>query len=125
MSYFDSQTHLIVEQKANIGGVPQDIFYADYRRVDGIEVPYKIELHRGAETYVINVTQVNLNGTIGERVFDFPIKSQVHLPDLKKLFVEIDENQKAIDKIKENYAGTRNRRRNANTTRPETSRRKS
>jgi len=29
------------------------------------------------------------------------------LPDLKALFKEIDENQKAIDKIKENYAGTR------------------
>jgi hypothetical protein len=40
-------------------------------------------------------------------VFDFPIKSQVKLPDLKTLFKEIDDNQKAIDKIKENYAGSR------------------
>jgi hypothetical protein len=31
----------------------------------------------------------------------------VKLPDLKALFKEIDENQKTIDKIKENYAGTR------------------
>jgi hypothetical protein len=31
----------------------------------------------------------------------------VQLPDLKALFKEIDGNQKAIDKIKENYAGTR------------------
>lgn len=29
------------------------------------------------------------------------------MPDLKALFKEIDENQKAIDKIRENYAGTR------------------
>jgi hypothetical protein len=29
------------------------------------------------------------------------------LPDLKALFKEIDDNQKAIDKIKENYTGTR------------------
>jgi len=40
-------------------------------------------------------------------VFDFPKKAQVQLPDLKALFKEIDENQKAIDKIKENYTGTR------------------
>jgi hypothetical protein len=39
-------------------------------------------------------------------MFDFPIKSQVKLPDLKALFKEIDDNQKAIDKIKENYAGS-------------------
>jgi len=31
----------------------------------------------------------------------------VQLPDLKALFKKIDENQKAIHKIKENYAGTR------------------
>ncbi len=31
----------------------------------------------------------------------------MQLPDLKALFKEIDDNQKAIDKIKENYAGTR------------------
>ena len=49
---------------------------------------------------------ISINGTVGERVFDFPIKSQVKLPDLKALFKEIDDNQKAIDKIKENYAGT-------------------
>ena len=54
-----------------------------------------------------SVTQASVNETVGERVFDFPKKAQVQLPDLKKLFAEIDENQKAIDKIKENYAGTR------------------
>jgi len=44
---------------------------------------------------------------VGERTFDFPKKQQVQLPDLKTLFEEIDKNQKAIDKLKENYAGTR------------------
>jgi hypothetical protein len=48
-----------------------------------------------------------VNGVIGERVFDFPRKSQVQLPDLKQLFAEIDANQKAIDKVKENYTGRR------------------
>ena len=53
------------------------------------------------------MTGWSLNGTAGERVFDFPKKSQVQLPDLKALFKEIDDNQKGIDKIKENYTGTR------------------
>jgi hypothetical protein len=70
-------------------------------------VPYNIELHRGSDVYAIDITRAEINGTIGERVFDFPIKSQVKLPDLKALFKEIDDNQKAIDKLKENYAGTR------------------
>jgi hypothetical protein len=105
--FFDTKSHLIVGEKAQVAGIPREIYYDDNRSVDGVQVPYKIELHRGPDTYTINVTRVGVNETIGERVFDFPIKSQVKLPDLKKLFEEIDANQKQIDKIKENYAGTR------------------
>jgi hypothetical protein len=105
--YFDPQTHLVVEEKATIAGIPQEIYYGDYRSVNGLKVPYKIELRRGKDVYDVNVTQAATNETMGERVFDFPKKSQVQLPDLKKLFEEIDANQKQIDKIKENYAATR------------------
>jgi hypothetical protein len=105
--FFDPQTHLIVKESAALGGVDQEILYADYRDVDGVKLPYKIELHRGSDVYSIDIARAAINGTIGERVFDFPKKSQVQLPDLKALFKEIDENQKAIDRLKENYAGTR------------------
>ena len=105
--FFDPQTHLIVQEKASLAGVPQEMDYSDYRAVNGLKVPYKIELHRGSEVYPIQVTQATVNGVVGERVFDFPKKSQVQLPDLKTLFEQIDKNQKEIDKIKENYAGYR------------------
>ncbi len=105
--FFDSQTHLIVKEAAAVGGVDEEIFYDDYRTIDGVKLPHKIELHRGSDKYDISVTRAAINGTVGERVFDFPKKSQVQLPDLKALFKEIDDNQKAIDKIKENYTGTR------------------
>jgi len=104
-AYFDSQTHLIVKEAATVGGVDEEILYDDYRTVDGVKLPYKLELHRGGEKYDINITRAEINGTVGERVFDFPIKSQVKLPDLKALFKEIDDNQKALDKLRENYAG--------------------
>ena len=105
--FFDAQTHLIVKEDVTIGGIDEQILYDDYRAVSGVKIPYKIELHRGTETYDIMVTRAEVNSTVGERVFDFPKKSQVQLPDLKALFKEIDENQKAIDRLKENYAGTR------------------
>jgi len=106
--FFDPQSHLIVKEAATIGGIEQQLLYDDYRAVSGLKIPYKIELHRGADTYDITVTRAEVNAAVGERVFDFPKKSQVQLPDLKALFKEIDDNQKAIDKLKENYAGTRN-----------------
>lgn len=104
--FFDPQSHLIVKEMGSIAGIPQEIYYDDYRTVNGLKVPYKIELHRGPDVYQVVITRANVNGTIGERTFDFPKKSQVQLPDLKKLFEQIDANQKQIDKIKENYAGT-------------------
>src|SRR6266850_1034266 len=104
--FFDPQTHLIVKEAATVGGIEEEILYDDYGTVDGVKLPYRIELHRGCEKYEISVTRAMVNGTVGERVFDFPKKSQVQLPDLKALFKEIDENQKAIDKIRENYAGS-------------------
>ena len=106
--FFDSQTHLIAEESAQIAGIDQQIFYDDYRPVEGLKLPHKIELHRGSNVYDITITRAAVNAQVGERVFDFPRKSQVQLPDLKALFKEIDDNQKAIDKLKENYAGTRN-----------------
>src|SRR4029077_20630665 len=84
----------------------EEVFYDDYRAVDGVRLPYKIELHRGSEVYAVTITRAAINATVGERVFDFPIKSQVKLPDLKALFKEIDDNQKAIAKLKENCAGS-------------------
>ena len=105
--YFDPQSHLIVEESGATGGVDEQIFYDDYRQVDGVQLPHKLELHRGNDVYTIDITRAAINGTVGERVFDFPKKSQVQLPDLKALFKEIDDNQKANDKLKENYAGTR------------------
>jgi hypothetical protein len=105
--FFDPQSHLLVKESAPVAGLDQEILYDDYRSVDGVKLPYKIELHRGPDTYSIDITRTSINETVGERTFDFPMKSQVKLPDLKALFKEIDDNQKAADKIRENYAGTR------------------
>jgi len=105
--FIDASTHLIAEEKATVGGVEETLLYGDYRTVNGVKLPYDIELHRGGDVYRIAVTRAEINGALPEHVFDFPKKSQVQLPDLEALFKKIDENQKAIDKIKENYAGMR------------------
>jgi len=49
--FFDAQTHLILEEKAQIAGTPREIYYDDYRAVNGLKVPYKIELKRGVEAW--------------------------------------------------------------------------
>src|SRR5277367_5582431 len=105
--FFDPHSHLLLKESAQLDAVTEERIYSDYRPENGVQLPHAIELHRGAAVYNISLTRASVNGAVGERVFDFPKKSQVQLPDLQALFKEIDEHQKAIDKIKENYAGTR------------------
>jgi len=47
--FFDPQTHLIVKEAATVGGVEEEILYDDYRTIDGVNLPHKIELHRGSD----------------------------------------------------------------------------
>ncbi|MBS1841294.1 MAG: hypothetical protein JST77_10650 [Acidobacteria bacterium] len=105
--FFDAQTHLLLKESGNLGGQFQETLYDDYRPEGGLLIAHKIEIHRASETYRVVLASAEVNQTVGERTFDFPAKSQVKLPDLKKLFEEIDANQKQIDKIRENYAGRR------------------
>jgi len=72
--FFDPQTHLIVKEAATVGGVEEEILYDDYRAVEGVKLPHKIELHRAGDKYDISVTRAVISGTVGERVFDFPKK---------------------------------------------------
>jgi hypothetical protein len=104
---FDSSSHLLKKESWTVGGTPLEITYDDYRPVDGVQIAHRLQLLRGSELYDVVVQRAVVNGVVGERVFDFPRKSQVQLPDLKQLFAEIDANQKAIDKVKENYTGRR------------------
>lgn len=108
--FFDAQSHLLVEESGSVGGTAEQIFYSDYRPEGGVQIARKLALHRGPDprdAYSIEITRATVNQPIGERVFDLPLSAQVKLPDLKALFKELDEHQKAIDKIKEDYAGTR------------------
>jgi hypothetical protein len=105
--FFDPQSHLLLNESFPVASQLQEISYDDYRSESGIQFAHKLQLRRGTERYLVEISNISVNQTIGERVFDFPKKSQVQLPDLKKLFEELDANQKAIDKIRENYSGRR------------------
>src|SRR6202171_6622831 len=59
--FFDPQTHLIVKEAATVGGGEEEIINDDYRAVDGVRLPYKIELHVGKDKYDISVTRAAIN----------------------------------------------------------------
>jgi outer membrane lipoprotein-sorting protein len=122
--FFDTQTHLIVRElilapalkfspagdKANSqtaekqpAGVSEEIDYFDYKPVSGILEPNRIELHRGGHFYQIAVTRVEINAPVQDSIFDFPRKDDRPLPDIAKLLIDIDKNQRTVEEILKQY----------------------
>jgi len=122
--YFDKESHLIIREiiprleaklspesvkpKSQPGdtqpaNAAEEIDYSDYKPVNGILEPNRIELRRGGHVYQITVTRVEVNAPVPDSVFDFPRTEGRPLPDIAKLLLDIDKNQKTVDEIIKQY----------------------
>jgi outer membrane lipoprotein-sorting protein len=122
--FFDTQTHLIVREiipppalkfslasdKANSqtaetqpAEVSEEIDYFDYKPVKGILEPNRIELHRVGHIYQIAVTRVEMNAPVQDSIFDFPPREGRPLPEVAKLLLDIDKNQRTVEEILKQY----------------------
>src|SRR5262249_39490620 len=61
--FFDARTHLLVKESTVVGGATRETFYSDFRPEAGVQLPHRIELHRGSETYQVVVGRVAVNET--------------------------------------------------------------
>jgi hypothetical protein len=110
--FFDVQTHLLIreiipaaaqQQPGSKNAVAEELDYGDYRRVDGIESPYRITLRRAGRTYAVAVSRIEWNATVNDSVFDFPNSKGRPLPDIQLLLVDVVKNQKAIEELQKQY----------------------
>jgi hypothetical protein len=122
--FFDTQTHLIVREiippqaqklspastqpnsqpgQAQTKDSAKEIDYFDYKSVHGILEPNRIELHRDGHVYQISVTEAEVNAPVQDSIFDFPRAEGWPLPDIAKLLLDIDKNQKTVDEILKKY----------------------
>jgi hypothetical protein len=97
--FVDAQTHLIVRETA----LGEEFDYDDYRPLNGIQTPYRIELRRGGHTYRISVTRAEFQATVDNSVFDFPHNSAAPLPEIKSLILEVQRNQKVMEEMQKQY----------------------
>jgi hypothetical protein len=97
--FFDAETHLIAREIS-----PLDQFdYDDYRPVQGIQTPFRIQIRHGGHTYAVSVTRAEFNSSTDDSIFDFPRTSGAPLPDIKALFLDVFKNQKAIEEMQKQY----------------------
>src|SRR5580704_17601672 len=110
--FFDAQTHLLIreiipaaaqQQPGSKNAAAEELDYADYRLVDGIEAPYRITLRRAGRTYAVAVSRIEWNAPVNDSVFDFPNSKGRPLPDIQLLLVDVAKNQKAIEELQKQY----------------------
>ncbi len=121
--FFDMQTHLIIREVIPPGpsssavgnkaisqtvetqpaGAAEEIDYFDYKPVSGVLEPNRIELHRGGHAYQIAVTRVEINAPVPDSIFDFPHMQDRPLPEVAKLLLDIDKNQRMVEEILKQY----------------------
>jgi hypothetical protein len=122
--FFDAQTHLIVREiippptprllpaSDKVNSQPHEkqsartadeIEYFDYKPVNGILEPNRMELHRGNHIYQIVITRVEINAPVADSIFDFPRAEDRPLPDVAKLLLDIEKNQMAVENILKQY----------------------
>jgi hypothetical protein len=122
--FFDTQTHLIVREilrppalkfspvsgKTNSqtvetqpAGASEEIDYFDYKPITGVLEPTRIEIHRAGHIYQIAVTRVEINSPVQDSIFDFPRREDRPLPDIAKLLIDIDKNQRTVEEILKQY----------------------
>jgi hypothetical protein len=98
-TFFGKASHLIVRESSG----EEQFDYDDYRAVNGIQTPYKIELRRAGRAYRISVTRAEYNAPVDDSVFAFPHKGSAPLPEISALLSQVNKNQKALEEIRKDY----------------------
>ncbi|MGO9269928.1 MAG: hypothetical protein ACLQOO_06715 [Terriglobia bacterium] len=103
--FLDQQSHLLLEEKApDRNGEGERITYDDYRPVEGAMEPYRLEIRRGSGVLRVSVTRVAINSPVDDAIFDFPSRSAQPLPDIVQLLKDVNQNQKQVDALVDQYA---------------------
>jgi hypothetical protein len=111
--YFGASDHLILEESLAGDGsdltVGERIFYSGFHAVDGIAEPSQIEYDQAGHTWTVTVTRVLHNPTVDDAIFSFPTASDRPLPKVADLLKAVEEHQKALEKLVEQYTCNKTR----------------
>ncbi len=101
--FFDGTTNQIIKRETGDG--TQQVFYGDYRVVDGVMEPFSIRVEKpGAPELLITVDRVEHNRGVDAIAFRYPqTEGAPPVPDLDSLMKSIIANQDKIEEMRERY----------------------
>ncbi len=101
--FFDAKSYLIIKQERDTGEGLEEIFFGDYRAVDGVMEPFTLRIRQGANEVFITIDRLTHND-VDQTAFRYPqMEGARPLPDLETLMKAIVANQEQIEDLREKY----------------------
>jgi hypothetical protein len=102
--YFDAANNLIVKQERETTEGAEEIFYSDYRAVDGVMEPFTIRIKKSAGELLVTIDRIEHNRAIDAQAFRYPqMEGARPLPDIETLMKAVVANQEKIEELRERY----------------------
>jgi hypothetical protein len=102
--FFDAGSNLLVKRERETAEGIQEVFYGDYRAVDGVMEPFSIKIKKGPTELLITIDHIEHNRGVELASFRYPQMDGARpLPDLEPLMKAITANQEKLEELRERY----------------------
>lgn len=104
---FDAKSYMLVKDEQQTDAGVDERFFDDYRPVDRVMEPHRIEWHRNGETLRIAVERVTHNAPIDGQVFDVPAAPAEPPLDIDAVLSAAGRSEQRAERLRPSYAYTR------------------
>jgi len=102
--FFDAKTYLLLKDEQQTTDGVEERFFDDYRPVDRVMEPHRIEWHRNGETFRVAVEHVAHNAPVDDRVFDFPAAPSEPPVNIDAVLSAAADNEEKAANVRTSYA---------------------
>jgi hypothetical protein len=104
--FFDARSYLLVKDEQQTEAGVEERFFDDYRPVDEVMEPHRIEWHRTGETFLISVERITHNAPPGGQEFDVPAAPSEPSLDIDAVLSALGRNEQGAQSVRASYAYT-------------------
>jgi hypothetical protein len=104
--FFDRDSHLLVKDQWQTNGIVEERFFDDYRPVDQVREPHRIEWHRNGDTFRIAVERVIHNAPVDDEAFDPPAAPMQPSVDIAAVLSMAGLAEQRAERARMSYAYT-------------------
>jgi hypothetical protein len=101
--FFDASSNLMVKQERETAAGPEEIFFGDYKMVDGVMEPFSIKIKSADGELLVTVGRVEHNRAADAAAFRYPQAEGAPLPDLEPMLKAVIANQEQVEQMRERY----------------------